>query len=442
MPGIELAFDKNICWMNELKHHHGNIVLGWGHLSLNWIYTSQCEKGGSKPRRCFQNKWLINCLLPNHSLHGTDQLLGATFSRVDGRRGGLVEVGLGGSPHFVTVVIRVASFAVANGPVSVTIAAPCWKAGDNCSSDMGTAVLEAKKKVKSIEMNRWGKCGSELEGMDTKGATESGGATDSPNAGRLWPVRVQSELKMKVRSVVYRCGGWKPSTYEWDWVEKPSVKSPQSWGLESSLDYFVLVFQEFSGEIWRKKIKTIPERAHHSTSAQKRMTVTPSIHIQIMLSTAKRTSNTKGREGAALAQVTARPQAGLSTPTRTSCQNLKHAPTDTRVTAKCSKKPFLEPAIVHHPQAERSQKMKWQNWEKWSSLGFRSSGAIVRSAPTRGRREAASARSHVRRCLETSLASTETCAPACQTCDHCSTARVQLFSLAVELKEMWTPLGI
>lgn len=205
-------------------------------------------------------------------------------------------------------------------------------------------------------MNRWGKCGSELEGMDTKGATESGGATDSPNAGRLWPVRVQSELKMKVRSVVYRCGGWKPSTYEWDWVEKPSVKSPQSWGLESSLDYFVLVFQEFSGEIWRKKIKTIPERAHHSTSAQKRMTVTPSIHIQIMLSTAKRTSNTKGREGAALAQVTARPQAGLSTPTRTSCQNLKHAPTDTRVTAKCSKKTI--PRTSHCPSSTGRKESK------------------------------------------------------------------------------------
>lgn len=184
MPGIELAFDKNICWMNQLKPHHGNIVLGWGHLRVNGIYTSQCEKDGSLPRRCFQKKRLINCLLPNHGLHRTDQLLGATFSRVDGRRGGLVEVGLGGSPHFVTVVIRVASFAVANWPVSVPITASCRKAGDNSSSDMGTAVLETKR-VKSIKMNRWGKCGSELEGMDTRGVTEGGDATDSPNAGRL-----------------------------------------------------------------------------------------------------------------------------------------------------------------------------------------------------------------------------------------------------------------
>lgn len=191
--------------MNELKPHHGNTVLGWGHLRWNWIYTSQGEKGGSTPGRCFQKKRLINCLLPDHGFHGADQLLGATFSRVDGRRGGLVEVGLGGSPHFVTVVIRVASFAVANGPVSVTIAAPCWKAGDNCSSHMGTAVLEAKR-VKSIKMSRWGKCGSELEGMDTKGATEVE-VPLTPNAGGLWPAGVQLELKMKVRSVFYGCGG-------------------------------------------------------------------------------------------------------------------------------------------------------------------------------------------------------------------------------------------
>lgn len=55
-------------------------------------------------------------------------------------------MGLGGSPHFVTVVVRVASFAVANGPVPVTVAAPRRKAGDHCPSDVRAAVLEAKRR--------------------------------------------------------------------------------------------------------------------------------------------------------------------------------------------------------------------------------------------------------------------------------------------------------
>lgn len=167
MPGTELPFDKNMCWMNELKHHHHcnsveSKLLDWGHLKLNEIYAPQCEKGGSKPGRCFQSKLLINCLLPNHGLHGADKLLGTTFSSVDGWRGGLIEVGLRGSPHFITVMVWVASFAVPNRPVSVAITAPCWKAGDNCSPNMGTAVLKAKgeeKKKKSIKINRWGKLG-------------------------------------------------------------------------------------------------------------------------------------------------------------------------------------------------------------------------------------------------------------------------------------------
>lgn len=135
--------------MNQLKHHHCSIVdgelLGWGHLKLNWIYTPPWEKGGSKRTWCFQGKLLKNCLLPNHGLHGADQLLGTALPRVDGWRGGLVQVGLRGGPHFVTVMIGVASFAIPHRPVSVATAAPCWKAGDNCSSNVGTAVLGEKK---------------------------------------------------------------------------------------------------------------------------------------------------------------------------------------------------------------------------------------------------------------------------------------------------------
>ena len=104
------------------------------------MYTSQWGKGGSERRQSFQGK-LLTTLLPNHSLHGTDKLLSATFPGVDGWRGGLIEVGLWGGPHFVTVVIWVASFAVPNRPVSVTTTASCWKARDHSSSNMGTAVL-------------------------------------------------------------------------------------------------------------------------------------------------------------------------------------------------------------------------------------------------------------------------------------------------------------
>lgn len=85
------------------------------------------------------------CPLPDHRLHRADQLLGAAFPSVDGRRGGLIQVCLRGSPHFIAVMIRVASFAVPNRPVSVTATAPRWKAGDHRSSYVRTAVLEANK---------------------------------------------------------------------------------------------------------------------------------------------------------------------------------------------------------------------------------------------------------------------------------------------------------
>jgi hypothetical protein len=46
----------------------------------------------------------------------------------------------------------VASFAIPNRPVSMTTTAPCRKAGNDCSSNMGTAILEAEK-VKSIKID-------------------------------------------------------------------------------------------------------------------------------------------------------------------------------------------------------------------------------------------------------------------------------------------------
>lgn len=83
--------------------------------------------------------------LPDHCLHSADQLLCPTLPGVDGGRRGLVEVSLRGGPHLVTVVVRMAPFAVPNRPVSVATAAACGKAGDHCPSDMGAAVLEAEK---------------------------------------------------------------------------------------------------------------------------------------------------------------------------------------------------------------------------------------------------------------------------------------------------------
>lgn len=83
--------------------------------------------------------------LPDHCLHSTDQLLRPTLPGVDGGWRGLVEVSFCGGSHLVTVVVRVAPFAVPNRPVSVATAAPCGKAGDHCPSDMGAAVLQAEK---------------------------------------------------------------------------------------------------------------------------------------------------------------------------------------------------------------------------------------------------------------------------------------------------------
>lgn len=93
----------------------------------------QCHTGGS------------HGYLPDHCLHSADQLLRPTLPGVDGGWRGLVEVSFCGGPHLITVVVRVAPFAVPNRPVSVATAAPCGKAGDHCPSDMGAAVLQAEK---------------------------------------------------------------------------------------------------------------------------------------------------------------------------------------------------------------------------------------------------------------------------------------------------------
>lgn len=68
---------------------------------------------------------------PNDSFHSTHQLLGSAFPGVDGRRGGLVEMRLGGrgggggcGAHLIAVVVGVTSFAVAHRPVSMPPTAP------------------------------------------------------------------------------------------------------------------------------------------------------------------------------------------------------------------------------------------------------------------------------------------------------------------------------
>lgn len=62
-------------------------------------------------------------VLPHHSLHSAHQLLGSTFAGVDGRGGGLVEVGLRRGPHFTAVVVDMATLAIANRAVAMAPAA-------------------------------------------------------------------------------------------------------------------------------------------------------------------------------------------------------------------------------------------------------------------------------------------------------------------------------
>lgn len=72
---------------------------------------------------------------PNDSFHSTHQLLSSAFPGVDGRRGGLVEMRLGGGgggggggsgtgAHLVAVVVGVTSLAVTHRPVSMPPTAP------------------------------------------------------------------------------------------------------------------------------------------------------------------------------------------------------------------------------------------------------------------------------------------------------------------------------
>lgn len=163
--------------------------------SWSWIKCAHLNVERVAQREgSFQGK-LLTTLLPNHGLHGTDKLLSATFPGVDGWRGGLIEVGLWGGPHFVTVVIWVASFAVPNRPVSVTTTAPCWKAGDHSSSNMGTAVLEGEEwnQLKVItevsRANNWNKQ-KFLGPLEEAGLSWS--VTGFQNAAHLYPVIFQS----------------------------------------------------------------------------------------------------------------------------------------------------------------------------------------------------------------------------------------------------------
>lgn len=84
-------------------------------------------------------------VLPDHSLHSAHELLCPALAGVDGRRRGLVQVGFGGRADLAAVVVGVAPFAVAHGPVAVAAAAARREARDNRSSDVGATVLENKK---------------------------------------------------------------------------------------------------------------------------------------------------------------------------------------------------------------------------------------------------------------------------------------------------------
>lgn len=121
-----------------LKHHHGTTAANMRNWSGSALLVGPHRQVELKATQ--GKPWL-----PDHCLHSANQLLCPTLSGVDGRRRGLVEVSLCGGPHFVTVMVRVAPFAVPNRPVSVATAAPCGKAGDHCPSDMGAAVLETEK---------------------------------------------------------------------------------------------------------------------------------------------------------------------------------------------------------------------------------------------------------------------------------------------------------
>lgn len=84
---------------------------------------------------------------PYHSLHGAHQLLGSTLAGVDGRRRGLVQMGLRRSPHLAAVVVDMATLAVADWPVAMTSTAAGREAGDHSAPYVGTTVLLRRKRT-------------------------------------------------------------------------------------------------------------------------------------------------------------------------------------------------------------------------------------------------------------------------------------------------------
>lgn len=82
---------------------------------------------------------------PYDRLHGADQLLGAAFPGVDRRGRGLVQMGLGRSPHLAAVVVDMATLAVADRPVAMAPTAASGEAGDHGSPNMRATVLRRQE---------------------------------------------------------------------------------------------------------------------------------------------------------------------------------------------------------------------------------------------------------------------------------------------------------
>lgn len=67
-------------------------------------------------------------------------------------------MGFGGRADLAAVVVGVAPFAVAHGPVAVAAAAARREARDNRSSDVGATVLENKKEfIRPQVIREWNK---------------------------------------------------------------------------------------------------------------------------------------------------------------------------------------------------------------------------------------------------------------------------------------------
>lgn len=88
---------------------------------------------------------LCNCAntvnAPYNSFYSAHELLRATLPGVDGRRRGLVQMGLRRSPHLAAVVVDMATLAVANRTVAMTPTAASWEAGDHSPPNVRATVL-------------------------------------------------------------------------------------------------------------------------------------------------------------------------------------------------------------------------------------------------------------------------------------------------------------